>query len=450
MTRILINISKYVMIFLMLVYTFLCFNINASGRTEKLRSRYAWQNIITMTIYTMCSAIILYHKMDVNLLIFVVLEFIYLILLVVLYRLFYPESSRLLVNNMAMLLALGFVMVERLNPESAFKQCILALIGTIISFFIPKIMCRRRFLIKIKWLYPVIGLILLSVTLILGKTTLGANLSINIAGFSFQPSEFVKLIYVLYVAAMLCKAKEFRNIVISALLAALHVLILIASNDLGTALIFFVVYIVMLYISTGKPFYLIAGIACGCAAAVLAYKAFSHVRVRINAWRDPWSIIDTGGYQITQSLFAIGTGGWFGLGLYEGTPGKIPVAVKDFVFSAISEEFGMIFALCVALICFNCFIVIMRIATRSRDVFYKLIAVGFGTLYIFQCFLTIGGVTKFIPSTGVTLPFVSYGGSSILCSLMMFAMVQAVFILVRENEDDVREVTEKIPKEQAE
>ena len=450
MTRILINISKYVMIFLMLVYTFLCFNINASGRTEKLRSRSAWQNIITMPIYTMCSAIILYHKMDVNLLIFVVLEFIYLILLVVLYRLFYPESSRLLVNNMAMLLALGFVMVERLKPESAFKQFIIVLIGTIISFFIPKIMCWRSFLIKIRWLYPVIGLILLSVTLILGKTTLGANLSINIAGFSFQPSEFVKLIYVLYVAAMLCKAKEFRNIVISALLAALHVLILIASNDLGTALIFFVVYIVMLYISTGKPFYLIAGIACGCAAAVLAYKAFSHVRVRINAWRDPWSIIDTGGYQITQSLFAIGTGGWFGLGLYEGTPGKIPVAVKDFVFSAISEEFGMIFALCVALICFNCFIVIMRIATRSRDVFYKLIAVGFGTLYIFQCFLTIGGVTKFIPSTGVTLPFVSYGGSSILCSLMMFAMVQAVFILVRENEDDVREVTEKIPKEQAE
>lgn len=453
MVNILINVSRYMMIFLMLIYTFLCFNINATRNRDKLNGKYVWQNVITMIIYTTCSAIILYHNPDLNLLIFVVLEFIYLTLLVILYRLIYPESSRLLVNNMAMLLALGFIMVERLKPASAFKQFVIVLTGTVISFLIPKIMCRRRFIIKLKWLYPVIGLMLLAVTLILGRTSFGANLSIDIAGFSFQPSEFVKLIYVTFVAAILCKARNFRNVILSAVIAAVHVLILIASNDLGTALTFFVVYIVMLYISTGKPLYLIAGIACGCIAAVLAYKLFSHVRVRINAWRDPWSIIDTGGYQITQSLFAIGTGGWFGLGLYEGTPGKIPVAVKDFVFAAMSEEFGLIFALCVVLVCFSCFIVMMRIATRSRDVFYKLIAAGFGTLYIFQCFLTIGGVTKFIPSTGVTLPFVSYGGSSILCSLIMFAMVQAVFILVRENEDDDRndgETAEKIEEEQTE
>ncbi len=198
----------------------------------------------------------------------------------------------------------------------------------------------------------------------------------------------------------------------------------------------------MLYVGTGQLRYMIAGVLAGSAAAVFAYNFFSHVRTRVAAWRDPWSIIDDGGYQITQSLFAIGTGGWFGMGLYQGLPGKIPVAVKDFVFAAISEEYGMIFAVCVILVCFSCFIGIMRIASKSRDMFYKLIAVGFGALYIFQCFLTIGGVTKFIPLTGVTLPFVSYGGSSILCSLIMFAMVQSVFILVKENENEEEQKNE--------
>lgn len=436
MATILLNISKYILIFLMLFYTYLCFVITGTHDTVKLNRRCVTQNVLMFIIFTICSVICMYYKWSVNTLVFFMLEFIYLLLFIILYRLIYPDSSRQLVNNMAMLMMLGFVMVERLAPSNAFKQFIIVLGGTVIGFFVPRLMRKRRLLVKLRYLYVVIGILLLAVTLVLGRTTWGANISIDIGGFSFQPSEFVKLIYVIFVAAMLWKAKKFKNVVISAVIAAAHVLILVASNDLGTALIFFMVYIVMLYTGTGKIRYLFAGLLCGSAAAVFAYYAFSHVRTRVSAWLDPWSIIDGGGYQITQSLFAIGTGGLFGMGLYQGLPNKIPVAVKDFVFAAISEEFGMIFAICVILVCFSSFMAMMRVATRSRDIFYKLIAVGFSTLYIFQCFLTIGGVTKFIPSTGVTLPFVSYGGSSILCSILMFAIVQAVFILVKENEGD--------------
>ena len=442
MVRVLLRLSKYILIFLMLFYTYLCFRINVGNRADRLRAKYLLQNILTMLIFTISSAIIIYYKPSVNSVIFFALEFVYLVLLVLLYRFIYPDSSRLLVNNMEMLLALGFIMVLRLSPANAFKQFIIVAVGTAASFSVPVIMRKRTFLIKARYFLAAVGIALLGVTLVLGKMTWGANISVDIGGFSFQPSEFVKLIYVLFAAAMLTKAQSFRNVVISAVIAALHVLILVASNDLGAALIFFVVYLVMLYVGTGQLRYMIAGVLTGSAAAVFAYNFFSHVKTRVSAWRDPWSIIDDGGYQITQSLFAIGTGGWFGMGLYQGLPGRIPVAVKDFVFAAISEEYGMIFAICVILVCFSCFIGIMRIASKSRDMFYKLIAVGFGVLYIFQCFLTIGGVTKFIPLTGVTLPFVSYGGSSILCSLIMFAMVQSVFILVKEHEDDGEEKNE--------
>ncbi len=439
MATILINLSKYILIFLMLFYTYMCFSIAKTHDMVRLKRRCITQNVLMFIIFTICSVICMCFRWSVNTLVFFLLEFIYLLLFIVLYRLIYPDSSRQIVNNMAMLMMLGFVMVERLAPSSAFKQFLIVLVGTVVGFFVPRLMRKRRLLIKLRYVYAVIGIMLLAVTLVLGKTTWGANISIDIAGFSFQPSEFVKLIYVLFAAAALWKAKEFKNVVISAVIAAVHVLILVASNDLGTALIFFMVYVVMIYVGTGKIRYLLAGLLCGSGAAVFAYKTFSHVRVRVSAWLDPWSIIDGGGYQITQSLFAIGTGGLFGMGLYQGLPEKIPVAVKDFVFAAISEEFGMVFAICVILVCFSCFMAMMRVATRSRDIFYKLVAVGFATLYIFQCFLTIGGVTKFIPSTGVTLPFVSYGGSSILCSILMFAIVQAVFILVKENEGDETE-----------
>ncbi len=438
MESVLLNISKYVLIFVILFYTYLSFSINGTSKESALKRKYVAQNIFTLIFFIICSVIVVYENKTMMSFVFAVLELVYLIILILLYQIIYPNCSRLLVNNMAMLLSLGFIMVERLAPANAFKQFLIVLTGTVISFFVPSIMRKRRIFMKLKYPVVILGILLLGVTLVLGKATGGANLSFNIGGFTFQASELVKLIYVVFLAAMLSKARVFKNVIISGIIAAVHVLVLVASTDLGAALIFFIVYISMLFIGTGKLRWLVIGLLAGSTASVLAYKLFAHVRIRVAAWRDPWSIIDGKGYQITQSLFAIGTGGWFGIGLYQGLPTKIPVVVKDFVFAAIAEEFGLIFAIAVILICFSCYINMMNIATRSRDMFYKLLAAGFGTLYIFQCFLTIGGVTKFIPSTGVTLPFVSYGGSSILSSLFMFAMVQAVFILVKENEDNER------------
>nr|WP_330372999.1 FtsW/RodA/SpoVE family cell cycle protein [Lacrimispora celerecrescens] len=192
----------------------------------------------------------------------------------------------------------------------------------------------------------------------------------------------------------------------------------------------------MLFVATGKWLYLLAGAGGGTLASMLAYQLFGHVRTRVSAWLNPWADIAGKGYQITQSLFAIGTGGWFGMGLYRGMPRRIPVVEKDFIFSAISEELGGIFALCVLLICLGCFLQFMMIASRMQAVFYKLIAFGLGTIYIIQVFLTVGGVTKFIPSTGVTLPLVSYGGSSILSTFIIFGIIQGLYILKRNEEEE--------------
>lgn len=193
----------------------------------------------------------------------------------------------------------------------------------------------------------------------------------------------------------------------------------------------------MLFVATGKWLYLAAGTLFAGGASVAAFRLFSHVRTRVIAWLDPWSDIDNRGYQITQSLFAIGTGGWFGMGLYEGMPERIPVVEKDFIFSAVSEELGGITAVCLLLVCFGIFLQFILLAGRMKAMFYKLLAFGFGVVYIIQVFLNVGGVTKFIPSTGVTLPFVSYGGSSVISTFIVMGIIQGLYI-IKSREEEVK------------
>ena len=257
-------------------------------------------------------------------------------------------------------------------------------------------------------------------------------------GISIQPSELVKIIFVFFVASSFKLSLEFKDIVITTAIAAFHVLILVVSKDLGAALIIFVVYLVMLYVATRQPLYILAGLGAGSAASVVAYHLFNHVRVRVVAWKDPLAAYDNGGYQVVQFLFAIGNGGWFGMGLFQGAPETIPVATSDGIFAAISEEMGLLFALCMILICLSCYVMFLNIAMQLRSMFYKLVALGLGTCYIFQVFLTIGGETKFIPLTGVTVPLVSYGGSSLISTVIMFAIIQGLYIL-REDEEEAIE-----------
>lgn len=338
-----------------------------------------------------------------------------------------------------MLLCTGFIILTRLNPERAMRQFVIVVASAVVTWIIPFIIDRVWQLVKLAWVYGILGIVILGVVCILGNTSYGAQLSLTIYGISIQPSEFIKITFVFFAAARLYQSTKFKDVVITTAAAAAHVLILVLSKDLGSALIYFVAYLLMLFVATSNWLYLGCGALGGSGAAVIAYKLFVHVRRRVEAWRDPWADIDDKGYQVAQSLFALGTGGWFGMGLYQGMPEKIPVVDKDFVFAAISEELGAIYAICIIFICVGCFLQFMIIATKMQAMFYKLIAFGLGIMYITQVFLTIGGVLKFIPSTGVTLPFVSYGGSSILATFILFNIIQGLYVLKRGEEEEDEE-----------
>lgn len=427
------ELSKYILAILLAFYTFECFAVFRYKNPDDKSGIYLRQNMIMFLIHFIGFMAICFKTGDMFYLFFYAFQQIVLLATIALFRMVYPAINRLTVNNMCMLLTISFIVLSRISKDKALKQFKIVLISLIISLVIPIFIKKLKFLKSLTWIYGFLGFAALSVVLILGSSINGSKISYSIYGYTFQPSEFVKIIFVFFVASVLYKKNDFKRIVISSIIAALHVFVLVASKDLGSALIFFVVYITMLYVATKKVRYLIIGMISGCVGAVLAYYLFNHVQVRYEVWINPWTDIQGKGYQITQSLFAIGTGGWFGMGIYQGTPGSIPYVAADFIFSAIAEEFGVIFSLCLILLCISCFIMFMNIAMKLKDEFYRLIAVGLGVTYIFQVFLTIGGGTKFIPLTGVTLPLISYGGSSVLTTLIIFSIIQGLY-LIRTDE----------------
>lgn len=437
MTNIIVEISKYLIIVLFACYTYECFSAFRGKLSEEKKNRIFKRQMILMYMIHLDAYLAIYAVTDdILMIIFFVFQLVFVLITISCYQLLYTGASRLLTNNMCMLLEIGFIMLSRLSFDKAVRQYLIAVAAMIVTLIIPVLIRRIRFVRKLTWLYALIGIGALVVVAVLGATSYGAKLSITVAGISVQPSEFIKIIFVFFVAGMLHEKTDFKQVCITTVIAAIHVLTLVMSKDLGGALIFFFTYLIMLYVATRKIFYLASGMLAGSVAAVAAYHLFSHVRVRVLAWSDPLSVIENEGYQICQSLFAIGTGGWFGVGLYQGMPEKIPVVEQDFIFSAISEEMGGIFALCLLMVCVSCFLMILNIAMQMKDQFYKLVALGLGTVYGFQVFLMVGGVTKFIPSTGVTLPLVSYGGSSLLSTMIMFAIVQGLYIL-RQDEGNI-------------
>ncbi|WP_432627685.1 FtsW/RodA/SpoVE family cell cycle protein [Brotaphodocola sp.] len=443
MTNVIIEVSKYVLIFLMAVYTYLNFSYFRFHDVWEQNQTCARQNVMMFFIHLIAYAILFLKSEDERIILFYLAQLIFFAAYIGLYRLFYRNMSRILVNNMCMLLCVGFIMLTRLSFDKAIRQFLIVAVSALITWIIPFIMDRVWQLAKIPWIYGFLGLGLLVVVWIIGNNSFGAQLSVSIGGIAFQPSEFVKISFVFFVATMFYQDIDRRTVILTTAMAGAHVLVLVLSKDLGSALIFFVTYLAMLFVATTNVLYLLGGLLGGCGASVLAYHLFAHVRTRVEAWRNPWADIDNRGYQITQSLFAIGTGGWFGMGLYQGMPYKIPVVEKDFIFAAISEELGGIFAMCVILICVGCFLQFVMIAAKMQALFYKLIAFGLAVVYAVQVFLTIGGVTKFIPSTGVTLPFVSYGGSSVLSTFLLFGVIQGLYILKKNDEDEEEEEDEE-------
>ena len=436
MINLIVEISRYLIILLIAIYTYYNFRY-FSLQTDEDRNYACGRQLVCMfMLHFLANLVIVLHTKTEEMIIFYGVQVLFFVCYIYLTRLFYRNVSRLLLNNVCMLLCTSFIMLTRLNPEKAMRQFAIVAAAAVVTWIIPFIIDRVWQLVKIPWVYGMLGLALLVVVCLVGNTSFGAQLSLTIKGISIQPSEFVKITFVFFVATMFYRSTEFKQVVITTAVAAAHVLVLVLSKDLGSALIYFVTYLMMLFVATSNWAYLGSGLAGGSLAAVIAYKLFAHVRRRVEAWRDPWSDIDDKGYQVTQGLFAMGTGGWFGMGLYQGMPEKIPVVDKDFIFAAVSEELGAIYAICILLICVGCFLQFMIIATKMQAMFYKLIAFGLGTMYITQVFLTVGGVLKFIPSTGVTLPFVSYGGSSILATFILFNIIQGLYILKRNEEEE--------------
>ncbi len=443
MVHLLVEISRFTLIIFFAIYTYDCFAaLKPKISAKRQRRIYRRQTALLFMILFNAYAVILAVTMDIRILLLFAAEIVFFAVTIGVYQFFYPNASRSLVNNMCMLLAIGFIILTRLDLDKAIKQFIIACAAVVITCFIPVIVAKLKGLQRLTWVYAVVGLAGLAIVAVAATPEYGANLSLKIGPLSIQPSEFIKIIFVLFCSSMLTISTEFKHVVKTTVIAALHVLILVASKDLGGALIFLVTYLAMLYVATRQPGYLFLGIAAGVVAAIAAYFMFAHVRTRVIAWKDPLSVIDDAGYQVCQSLFAIGTGGWFGSGLYQGMPNKIPVVSKDFIFAAISEEMGGVFALCLIFVCISCLLMFFNIAMQMKDMFYKLIALGLATMYGTQVFLTLGGVIKFIPSTGVTLPLVSYGGSSLLASMILFAIIQGLYVL-HMNEGEMHESIKK-------
>lgn len=429
-----VHMSKYVAVLMAAMYTywnFRCFAVNEEKRRKLLKK----QNQLMFLNHVLSFAVMFLKTGDEKLLWFCGVQAVFLWCFLVVYGKLYRNRSALLANNMCFLLSVGFIILTRLSYDKAVRQFGIVVCSAAVTLLIPFIICRMWQLSRIPWLYAALGLGLLIAVYAAGDASYGAQLSLKFGEAAVQPSEFVKISFVFFVSAMFYQSTDIRQIFITSIIAALHVGILVISKDLGSALIFFATYVFMVFVATSDWIYLALGLLGGYGASVAAWRLFSHVQVRVMAWKNPWADIDNRGYQITQSLFAIGTGGWFGSGLCQGMPKKIPVVEKDFILAAVSEEMGALFAMCVLLVCLGCFIQFMMTACEMETMFYKLIAFGLGAEYIVQIFLTAGGVTKFIPSTGVTFPLISYGGSSILSTFILFSVIQGLYILKRDEEE---------------
>jgi cell division protein FtsW (lipid II flippase) len=422
------ELTKYIMILLMGIYTYYSFQVL---RYKKPKMQNLCYKVMTVTIFALHFAgyFTLYMQSKSNKLLFLYLgEAAMFAAVLILYRIFYQKLCRLLIRHMLLLFTIGLTMITRLNYDKAVRQTAIAAVAFIVSLVIPGMIKYFTWLRRFGLIAIVIAIGFLMLVLLLGQMNFGAKNWLSIAGITVQPSEFAKLIFVFGIAAMLQEGAGFRRVCIITAMAAVNVLLLVFEKDLGGALIFFITYIFMLYIATSNAIYMFTGLAGGSAAAFMAYKVFNHVRVRVMAWQDPFKYIKSEGYQISQSLFAIGTGSWLGMGLNQGLPTAIPVVHSDFIFSAIVEELGGFFGLCMVLVYINCFVMFMSIALDQQDIFYRLMAMGFSVMFAFQVILSIGGVIKFIPSTGVTLPLVSYGGSSAFSTIIMFMILQGIYM----------------------
>jgi cell division protein FtsW (lipid II flippase) len=289
-------------------------------------------------------------------------------------------------------------------------------------------MRRSQIIKRLRIPFILLSIGLLMITAVMGRTSGGASNWLSVFGVSVQPSEFVKILLIFVLASLLDRDRSVFKLLVAMGFTGICLVLLLIQKDLGAALLYALTAIALLYVATGKKSLLLASLGTGTAGAVAAYHLFSHVRVRVALWQNPWAMYEGQGYQVVQGLIAIATGGMFGLGLTNGMPKVIPVAYSDYIFAVICQEFGILFGL-ILLAFYLVFIVRGAIvAMNARNSFDALVAIGCVTMISLQSFIIIAGVCKLIPLTGITLPFVSYGGSSILSCFILLGILEGIAI----------------------
>jgi peptidoglycan glycosyltransferase len=359
-------------------------------------------------------------------------------------RRFAPGADATLLPLAAALNGIGFVTISRLDRELARIQAGWVAVA-VVAFVVTLLLVRdTRLLEKYRYTFALLGVLFLLLPLLpsVGRTINGARLWASIGPLNFQPGEIAKVLLVIFFAAYLADNRDLlaagsvrigrffvpalRHLGPLALAWGVSILVMVYEKDLGSSMLFFGVFAAMLYMATGRAYYLLVGAVLFVIGAFIAYHLFGHVQVRVDTWIDPWKDSAGKGFQIIQSWYAFGTGGFAGTGLGLGNPDKIPNAATDFVFSAIGEELGLIGTLGVV-IGFMLFVgSSFRIAVDAVRPFSKLLAAGLATIIGLQTFIILGGVTRVIPLTGITLPFVSYGGSSLVANFVVLALLLRV------------------------
>ncbi len=343
--------------------------------------------------------------------------------------------DKLLMSLTNFLCALGVLVLYDTNPEYAYQQVINYGIGLIAMVVCIYLVRRVRQWGVLVWLMVPVSLVLLALPLVIGRETNGARNWFYVGGVSVQPSEIVKLSLLLVLSHYMSRRK-----MIPWLMFAVGCLgLLMLQKDLGTALMYYGTALMLYFAASGNLPLTVIGLGGGVGAAFAGYKMFAHVKRRVAIWKNPFADYDNAGYQIVQSLMAIASGGLFGLGLGLGSPKTIPVYHTDFIFAVICEQFGLIFGLCVLLMYVALIWRGATIAMSARSGFHGLLSMGCTLMLGLQTFLIIGGVIKLIPLTGVTMPFVSYGGTSLVSSLCLMGLMQGVASL---NEDHLQQDAE--------
>ncbi len=341
-----------------------------------------------------------------------------------LYKFRCDESLSLIVN---LFLLMSLVILYRINPEISFKQMMFVIVGYFIYFSINYFVKDISKFYKFKNTYFLMTFLFMSLSFFFGKYINGSKNWVSFFGITFQPSEFGKIFLILYVSSVLRDKRDKKDKYLCVLLLMCTITFLVLQRDLGTALIVFIVVMIMYYMKTYKYKFLLFSCLSTFLAGIVAYFKFSHVRVRVKAWLRPESDPNGSSYQVLQGFFAMSSGGLFGKGLYRGSVELIPVNYTDYIFVSIVEEFGILSGIVIVVLYFLFFIRVFSKAMMLNKNFESLLLVlGFSILICFQTFLILGGTLNLIPLTGVTLPFISYGGSSLISMFLIFGIIQKV------------------------